>query len=78
MITIRPATYNDLPEIMPIYNIARDFMRSTGNDSQWVNGYPTEQFISEEIKAGHSFVCENSMEKLQVHFVLLLVKIPLI
>ncbi len=56
---IRPAIYNDLPEIMSIYGIARDFMYSTGNIGQWIDGYPTEQFISEEIKAGHSFVCEN-------------------
>jgi hypothetical protein len=61
MITkIRPATYKDLPEIMPIYDIARDFMRSTGNEGQWINGYPTEKFITEEIEAGHSFICENS------------------
>lgn len=61
MITkIRPATYKDLPEIMPIYDIARDFMRSTSNEGQWINGYPTEKFITEEIEAGHSFICENS------------------
>ena len=60
MITnIRHTTHTDLPEIMSIYSVARDFMRSTGNVGQWVNGYPTVQFISEEIDAGHSFVCIN-------------------
>ena len=57
--TIRSATNNDLQVIMPIYDLARDFMCKAGNAGQWVNGYPTQQFITEEIKAGHSFVCEN-------------------
>jgi len=60
MITrIRPTTHDDLPEVMEIYAIARDFMCSTGNVSQWTDGYPLVAFIKEEIDAGHSFVCEN-------------------
>jgi len=60
MITrIRHTTTADLPEVMAMYAVARDFMRRNGNASQWVNGYPTEEFIREEINAGHSFVCEN-------------------
>lgn len=58
---IIPATLDDLSEIMPIYSSAREFMRNTGNIGQWVNGYPKEQFIIEEIKAGHCFVCENQV-----------------
>lgn len=60
MITrIRPTTYADLPEVMEMYDIAHDFMRRTGNPSQWIDGYPSEAFITSEIDAGHSFVCEN-------------------
>ncbi|RNC64364.1 GNAT family N-acetyltransferase [Proteiniphilum sp. X52] len=60
MITrIRPATHGDLPQVMEIYAIARDFMRRTGNASQWIEGYPSTVYITEEIGAGHSFVCEN-------------------
>ena len=56
---IRRTTEADLPEVMAIYAVARDFMRLNGNATQWVNGYPTESFIREEIAAGHSFICEN-------------------
>jgi RimJ/RimL family protein N-acetyltransferase len=65
MITrIRHTTTADLPEVMAMYAVARDFMRRNGNASQWVNGYPTEEFIREEISAGHSFVCENQSGEL--------------
>lgn len=60
MITrIRPSTHADLPEVMEMYDIARGFMRSNGNMSQWTDGYPSEALIASEIDAGHSFVCEN-------------------
>lgn len=65
MITkIRRTTHADLPEVMAIYAVAREYMRQTGNASQWVDGYPAEPFIAEEIAAGHSFVCENEKGEL--------------
>ncbi len=60
MITnIRATNDSDLDEVMGIYEIARKFMQLTGNASQWVAGYPSRNFIIEEIEANHSFVCEN-------------------
>lgn len=60
MITwIRPATHGDLPKVMEMYAIARNFMRRSGNASQWTDGYPAEEYIVSEINTGHSFVCEN-------------------
>ncbi len=56
---IRPASYNDLSDIMLIYSAARDFMSYAGNANQWINGYPTRQLISEEINDGYIYVCEN-------------------
>lgn len=61
---IRPTTLSDLPEVMEMYEIARKFMREQGNSGQWVNGYPTENYIIEEISAEHSFVCENENSEL--------------
>ncbi|MDD3787342.1 MAG: GNAT family protein [Petrimonas sp.] len=61
---IRPTTLSDLPRVMELYDIARNFMRQNGNTGQWINGYPTESYISEEIAAGHSFVCENEAGKI--------------
>lgn len=65
MITrISPSTHADLPIVMEMYAVAREFMRSSGNASQWDSGYPSEQYIREEIDAGHSFVCENETGEL--------------
>lgn len=62
--TIRQTTLADIPGVMDLYEIARDFMRRQGNRSQWINGYPEETFITEEVVAGHSFVCENEKKEL--------------
>ncbi len=65
MITrIRPTTHSDLPEVMEIYAIARDFMCRAGNATQWADGYPSTEYITSEIDAGHSFVCENQTGEL--------------
>lgn len=54
---IRPTELTDLPLVMGIYEYARNFMRANGNATQWVNGYPSEELIRQEIKDSHSFVC---------------------
>ena len=65
MITrIRPTTRGDLSEVMEMYAIARDFMCRTGNASQWIDGYPPAAYITAEIDAGHSFICENETGEL--------------
>lgn len=60
---IRPATQTDIPKVMEIYAIARDFMCRNGNASQWAGGYPPAAYIAEETDAGHAFVCENQDEE---------------
>lgn len=55
---IRPSTPADLPRLMAIYNNARDFMAANGNPGQWINGYPQESQIAQDIAQGHSYVCE--------------------
>ena len=47
-----------------MYDYARRFMQEHGNGNQWINGYPSEELISNEIKASHSFVCENEQGEL--------------
>lgn len=54
---IRPTELKDLPLVMGIYEYARNFMRANGNATQWVNGYPSEELIRQEIEDNHSFVC---------------------
>lgn len=40
----------EIDEIMSIYDNARNFMRQTGNNNQWINGYPSRELILEDIK----------------------------
>ena len=56
---IRLTDLKDLPAVMAIYDIARDFMRANGNVTQWIDGYPSEELIRQEIECGHSFVCTD-------------------
>ena len=66
---IRPATSFDIPRALAIYHSARQFMRRSGNTVQWVNGYPYQSMIEEDIRRGNSFVCEAGGE-LQAVFAL--------
>lgn len=59
MITIRKARGEDLDRLMEIFGRARRFMESTGNASQWINGYPQRGLIAGEIEASHCHVCED-------------------
>ena len=56
---IRPTELKDLPLVMAAYDEARNFMRANGNTTQWIDGYPSEEFIRQEMNDGHSFVCVN-------------------
>ena len=61
-LTIRPAVKNDLPSIMPLFEVARQFMASTGNANQWIAGYPQEELMAEEIAKEHCFVIVHQDE----------------
>ena len=58
---IRLTELKDLPLVMEIYDYARAFMRANGNATQWIDGYPSESFIRQEIEDGHSFVCTDEL-----------------
>ena len=53
---IRKAVEEDLPRIMQVYDAARGFMRSYGNDEQWINGYPQPAMLEKDIMAGGLYV----------------------
>ena len=59
---IRKAELAELDEIMKIFGIARQYMREKGNMSQWINGYPSRELITEDIEAGHLFVCLDTSD----------------
>lgn len=54
--TIRAAHKADLSEIMAVLEAAKGIMRASGNDGQWVNGYPSESVILSDIGAGYGYV----------------------
>ena len=56
---IRNASFDDIQRIMQIYENARVFMRSTGNLTQWNNGYPSEDLIRNDIASGNLYVVED-------------------
>ena len=49
---IRKTTLNDLEPVMAMYDYARKFMQEHGNPNQWINGYPSEEYIRREIADG--------------------------
>ena len=57
---IRRATPADRPEILEIYSRARQFMRETGNPTQWGDTYPSEEMVDEDIAMGYSHVYESN------------------
>ena len=56
---VRRATENDLPRAMAIYDSARRFMRANGNTVQWVNGYPSEVLLRQDVEGGDLYVMED-------------------
>ena len=56
---IRKATFSDLDEILKIYSCAREFMKNTGNPTQWKNGYPSREILEEDIEKSRLYLCEE-------------------
>ena len=53
---IRKTTLDDMSRVMEIFDIARAFMRRTGNLTQWNGNYPSEDVIVSDIRSGVSYV----------------------
>ena len=56
MMEIRAAHKEVLPDIMAVLDAAKAIMRASGNSEQWVDGYPSEEVILNDIALGHGFV----------------------
>lgn len=59
---IRKTTQEDVAAVMQIYEIARSFMRQTGNLLQWSGGYPSEELVRRDIEDGISYVAVENGE----------------
>lgn len=49
---IRRAVPADLEDILAVYATARAFMVSTGNPTQWGDGYPARELLTRDIRVG--------------------------
>lgn len=68
MIRIRKATLADVDAIMACYDIARDFMRASGNHSQWIGGYPSRELIAEDIAGDVCYVGVDEVDVIVMVF----------
>ena len=54
---------------MPIFERARAFMRSTGNATQWVDGYPSRERVKQDIDSGYGYCVEDEEGRVVATFV---------
>lgn len=59
---IQIAKPEHLNSIMQVINDARNSMRANGNHTQWINGYPSEEVILNDIKQNIAYICWNDTE----------------
>lgn len=72
MIQIRKSTIDDIAGIMNCYEHARQYMRDSGNDVQWINGYPSREVVENDIEAGVSHVGVDSDGEIVMAFAFIL------
>ena len=65
---IRKAKPEDLAQIMPLYEKAREFMAKNGNPSQWGKNNPPKELIMQDIAEGSLYVGEEEEIELVFHF----------
>ncbi len=59
---IRKSTKDDINEILNIYDIARKYMITNGNASQWNKGYPSKEIVEQDVKNGNSYLIIDNNE----------------
>ena len=55
---IRNARPSDWDDIMEIYAIARGFMKTAGNPTQWGDIFPPEDMVRNDIEVQQNYVVE--------------------
>ena len=57
---VRKANAGEIGAILEIYAGARDFMKKSGNPTQWSGGYPDKEVIKADVEAERLYVlCEG-------------------
>lgn len=57
---IEKAKRGDLPRISELYAYARNFMKETGNATQWQDNYPPETMLLDDMKNGNLYVVKSA------------------
>lgn len=65
---IRKASEEDVETIMALYDQGRQFMRQNGNLNQWINGYPSRELVTEDIRLGRSYLVEDGGQAAAVFY----------
>lgn len=56
---IVPAKEEELPRILEIYDIAKAYMKSSGNPNQWNGAYPDPELLKEDIRKQRLYVIKK-------------------
>lgn len=67
-IRIRRAVSDDLPRLLEIYGIAREFMIKTGNPNQWKTGGPNREQLEKDIALQQLYVMEDEVGLVHAFF----------
>ncbi len=57
VLSVRPATTEEIPLLQDIFDSARAFMRRSGNLTQWEGGYPSDAQLIQDIESDALQVC---------------------
>jgi len=60
--TIEKAKPEHLNSIMQVIDNARNIMRTNGNHTQWINGYPSPEVILKDINQNIGYICLNGTD----------------
>ncbi len=68
MIRIRKGKISDIDAILSCYDLARKYMRASGNLNQWINGYPSREKVADDISSGTNYVGVDDDEEIVMAF----------
>ena len=73
---IRKSKPEDIDRMLTIFSLAKQYMRETGNPTQWSGPYPTAEDIMGDIEDGVSYVGLNERGEVVMTFVFILGEDP--
>lgn len=65
---------DDIPELLRVFDVAKQYMRDSGNPNQWGASYPPVDDLTNEINSGFIYAMEDENE--HIYGVFLLMDIP--